>query len=315
MSSIYNNPPLTNIKSHNIFWLTDPTILFKHPTHIIPSYDMTKIEQLNALTRFFIYFLILTLMFYSNSNILYIPFIGITIIIILYFIDSGDKYGKNKQLDSILKRRKDDIMDNERAENEIFVYDDHNDKTLNIVNDNDYDKLGDSFDLENKSLFPDAGKYRIETGAYDLEGKLMVGPKSVPPKSILKKYDPLYSSDEVLEYTKNTCKKPSVDNPFMNNNITEYGAGEVPAACNANDEDIKNNIVVNYNHQLFRDVDEIWERENSQRQFYTTPNTAVPNNQTEFAKWLYYIPSTCKENTANCNRWEDLRWKRDNYKR
>ena len=33
--------------------------------------------------------------------------------------------------------------------------------------------------------------------------------------------------------------------------------------------------------------------------FYTTPNTTIPNNQGDFANWLYKTPKTCKEGNGN----------------
>ena len=36
----------------------------------------------------------------------------------------------------------------------------------------------------------------------------------------------------------------------------------------------------------YRDPNDIYNRISSERQFYTTPNTTVPNDQTGFAKWL-----------------------------
>ena len=96
----------------------------------------------------------------------------------------------------------------------------------------------------------------------------------------------------------------------MNSDILNYNTGDPPEACNVDDELIKEDMKVNFNHELFRDVDELWERKNSQRQFYTTPNTTVPNNQKEFAEWLWKVPKTCKEDQQGCLRWEDLRFKR-----
>ena len=56
-----------------------------------------------------------------------------------------------------------------------------------------------------------------------------------------------------------------------------------------NDVNIENNF---YNN-MFTDVEDIFNRKNSSRQFYTTPVTTVVNDQTEFANFLYKIPS-CK---------------------
>ena len=38
--------------------------------------------------------------------------------------------------------------------------------------------------------------------------------------------------------------------------------------------------------------------------FYTVPIRTVPNDQTEFANWLYKTGPTCKENSQNCTYYE-----------
>ena len=50
-----------------------------------------------------------------------------------------------------------------------------------------------------------------------------------------------------------------------------------------------------FNDSLIRDVDDLFERFNSQRQFYTVPGNSIPNDQDTFAKWLYARPKSCKE--------------------
>ena len=61
---------------------------------------------------------------------------------------------------------------------------------------------------------------------------------------------------------------------------------------------------------LFKDVNDVFGKMNSQRQFYTMPNTKIPNAQDDFAKWLYANPKTCKEDQEFCLRYEDIRAKR-----
>ena len=56
-----------------------------------------------------------------------------------------------------------------------------------------------------------------------------------------------------------------------------------------------------------QDVDDLFGRYNSQRQFYTMPSTTVPNDQKSFAEWLYKTPETCKENSL-CLKYEDNRY-------
>lgn len=106
-----------------------------------------------------------------------------------------------------------------------------------------------------------------------------------------------------------SCRKPTIDNPFMNPPITDFNT-DAPAACNSDDENIKNSITKSFNNNLYMDIDDAFDKMNSQRQFYTVPNTAIPNNQGDFANWLYRTPVTCKEDQEQCLRYEDLRFKR-----
>ena len=51
----------------------------------------------------------------------------------------------------------------------------------------------------------------------------------------------------------------------------------------------------NFEHNVYRDVDDVFDRRSSSRQFFTTPNTTIPNDQSGFAKWLYERGPTCKD--------------------
>ena len=99
----------------------------------------------------------------------------------------------------------------------------------------------------------------------------------------------------------------------MNPILTDYNNPSVPpAACNVDDDQIADDMRVSFNHGLFRDIGDLWERENSQRQFYTMPNTAIPNNQKEVAMWLYGVPNqrVCKQEGQACLKYVDLRRER-----
>ena len=50
-----------------------------------------------------------------------------------------------------------------------------------------------------------------------------------------------------------------------------------------------------FNKDLYRDVKDIFGKNNSQRQFYTVPGNQVPNDQGAFAQWCYGMPRTYKE--------------------
>jgi hypothetical protein len=47
--------------------------------------------------------------------------------------------------------------------------------------------------------------------------------------------------------------------------------------------------------KLFKDLGDKFQFEQSMRQFYSTPNTLVPNNQKDFAQFCYGNMASCKD--------------------
>lgn len=276
-----------------VFWLDDLQVLYKNKNYLqfIPSPKTTRDEQLNAIARLAIYYIISLFIFDKHKNYMYIPIILLIFTIVLKKIHLFDSNSDRKDIERNLDIR-----------NEGF---------------GNIDNLPDD-------EFKD---YNIETGFYDSDEQLHVGPEYTPTSKVNKSP---YSPEEIREFNKATCRKPTYKNPFMNPNLTDYNNGEPPAACNSDDEDIKEGIQKHFNADLYRDVDDLWEKGNSQRQFYTIPSQGVPNNQTEFAEWLWKSPfPTCKEQgvvdpsgvsgttisktgtygQSSCLAYEDLRYK------
>lgn len=294
-----NNPlALCKTSEKESFWLDDPTEIYKNNnyTRFIPKYEMTRNQQLNAVTRFCIYMIILILAFNKGEYILILPIAVLIIAILFKKFHSSDLYGRDKELDKILTIRQEKEDYQNMLENKEYSHD-GDVKLLTF----------EEMEQEDEGI----KDYKLKSGSYDPDGKLHLGKKQKASNYLRDKNKSLYTIDELMDYEKNTCRRPTQDNPMMNPAVTEYGAGDPPAACNADDDDIQESIKVNFNHQLFRDVDELWERENSQRQFYTMPNTAIPNMQTEFANWLYKLPSSanCKEDHSGCLRLDDIRFR------
>jgi len=111
------------------------------------------------------------------------------------------------------------------------------------------------------------------------------------------------------------CTRPTLGNPFMNVTMADYmniKDGKIvdrPPACDSQDPEIKKASDELFSNNLYRDVNDIFGKMNSQRQFFTMPYTQIPNRQDEFAKWLYSSPATCKENQDYCLKYEDVRAK------
>lgn len=93
------------------------------------------------------------------------------------------------------------------------------------------------------------------------------------------------------------CVKPSKNNPFMNPTIVDISNNPNInlSACYVDNNKIKKDINNLFLDNQYRDVIDIYDRNSSQRQFYTMPSTTIPNNQEAFSKWLYYRKESCKE--------------------
>jgi len=100
--------------------------------------------------------------------------------------------------------------------------------------------------------------------------------------------------------------KPSYDNPFMNPTLLDIKNNPEREAYSKksfiDNDEIKQEIEDKFNYNLYQDANDVFGKSNSQRQFYTTPVTTIPNKQDDFAQWLYGKPPTCKENNGlQCN--------------
>lgn len=113
------------------------------------------------------------------------------------------------------------------------------------------------------------------------------------------------------------CSKPDLENPFMNLTMNDLlntdSSGKIKdkaIACDINDPIIKKSIDSNFKNNLFRDINDVFGKYNSQRQFFTMPWTdIIPDAEGNFKNWLYKQPLTCHEDQDHCIRgnYEDVR--------
>jgi len=95
------------------------------------------------------------------------------------------------------------------------------------------------------------------------------------------------------------CVKPSIDNPFMNPTIVDYNNNNNDIkACPYNERDIENNVNAYFKQNIYKDINDIYERNFSERQFYTVPATTIPNDRKSYENWLFYRDKSCKENNG-----------------
>jgi hypothetical protein len=96
-----------------------------------------------------------------------------------------------------------------------------------------------------------------------------------------------------------TCIKPSKNNPFMNPNVIEVKYGEEQyQACPIDNPQVKNSMKEYFYTNVFRDTDDIYDKNLLERQFYTMPSTSIPNERDKLADWLYNRGASCKENNG-----------------
>lgn len=105
------------------------------------------------------------------------------------------------------------------------------------------------------------------------------------------------------------CQKPTPNNPFMNVLMTDYTDNpNRPPACSYNDVDANKERDKYFNYNLYQDVEDVWGRRNSQREYVTLPGTTIPNDRDSFMKWCWKTTYVCKDGDLGyCLQDEDLR--------
>jgi hypothetical protein len=99
------------------------------------------------------------------------------------------------------------------------------------------------------------------------------------------------------ERKKMACRKSSPDNPFANHLVGEQMSMETPCLYDTQ----KDTVDKYFKNNLMQDSDDIYEKNNSQRQFYSMPTGSIPDTRA-FAMFLAggTIQPTCKEASTNC---------------
>jgi hypothetical protein len=104
------------------------------------------------------------------------------------------------------------------------------------------------------------------------------------------------------------CQMATPNNPFGNVLPTDNVAnpGKYPSCLDRDDTDNKWTLAASTaaaatgslasgGQGLFRNTDDVWDRNNSQMVFNTLPSTTIPNDRDSFQKWLFHIPYVCKD--------------------
>jgi hypothetical protein len=97
------------------------------------------------------------------------------------------------------------------------------------------------------------------------------------------------------------CVKPTKNNPFMNPSIVDikYTGEDNYGACPIKDEKISDLINKEFYKGVFRDVEDLYNRNSLDRQFYSMPSTTIPNEANKLGDWLYNNGKSCKEGNGD----------------
>ena len=249
-----------------IFWYDDISILYdkNYLLEFIPYREFDFNRKLNAIVRLSVYYGIIAYVLTSSKNVLCVPFITLIVTVFLY---KNYKNNKRNRLSSLLK-------------------DTNNTNNTNSLNTT---KAAVNNLISGNSLLNNA-----------INSNNIVNSNAVNSRVNYKEEENrLNQIDSIIKDINDSCRLPTNDNPFMNLNTYELSNGDVGEACKSyNNKGIKNIVENKFNDDLYLDSNDLFNRRNSQRQFYTMPNTSVPNGQDDFAKWLYQTEPTCKE--GNC---------------
>jgi hypothetical protein len=127
------------------------------------------------------------------------------------------------------------------------------------------------------------------------------------------KFKENFSDENMYEKYKHNFTNPNQNNPMMNVMLPEIQDNpdrkeaapsynkSVEKLINKNIQDVvkKNFNDEKIDERLFNDLGDKIQFESSMRQFFTNPNTSIPNNQKDFAEFCYGNMASCKDGDIN----------------
>lgn len=257
------------------FWYNDISILYNEQNFLefIPYREFDFNRKLNAILRLSIYYAIIIYILTSKKNVFCVPFISIIITVFLY---KNYRNNKKNKLTSLFKNNNTNVNNSTNTtKNAIDNLIPNNSLLNNSINSNSNNSIN-SNNLINSNNSNSIINNRVNN---------------------LEENNRLEQIDNIIKDINDSCNLPTNDNPFMNLNTYDLSNGEKSKACKTyNNQGIKNIVENKFNNDLYLDSNDLFNRRNSQRQFYTMPNTSVPNRQDDFKDFLYgEMGTTCKE--------------------
>ena len=140
--------------------------------------------------------------------------------------------------------------------------------------------------------------YIIVSAAVSIVVLIMIHKSKSHSKEGMENLDIKINKEEFEELLNEEFTMPTKKNPFMNVLINEYkdNPERKPAAPIYNEEVLDDATKKSRSDEkLYKNLGDNLTFQNSLRNFYSTPNTNIPNNQKEFAEFCYGNMASCKE--------------------
>jgi len=273
-----------------ISWTNNPAILFdkNYIFDYFPDSSMSFEEKINSITRLVI---LITLLGYFMSFSLKVLFIGaVSVFAIFMYVQVRKPNRKGKG-----------VLFKEGMDGLTSSGDDSQDNTGTTQNDRSNGEDVTSYEsLGIKGILSAASNQVVDVDNTDLTNDTLNPSTTITNKSL-----PSFLNKEF----KNIDKK----NPFSNVLLTEITddprRNAAPPSFNPTveqtiTEQVKDAVqfmnpgIKNTNYQLFGDLEQNFMLDQSNRVFYSTANTRIPNDQKSFAEFLYGDMPSSKESNA-----------------
>lgn len=261
-----------------MIWIEDIQVLFDIDKlkNYFPGSNLHWHEQANALVRFVIYLSLITYVY--NSNVMALLFPPLIMMVIQYYLY------KNNQLQSVLLNLfgSTDIQNVNQLPNTLDQY--HEDE-----------QVMNGYESQNKEEFSNDMKHDPLNLEHSLRIKHPLSIKNdnenstgIPTSSIGPRADMgTLRNEPNFEPREIECKRSTEDNPFGNALPYDTIEKQVNPVCpNEFSKD------QNFYSGLFNSVSDLFDRNNSQRQFSTNPASTRINDREAAIQFFYNTPYT-----------------------